>query len=164
MRLRWGAGRGLYLLSALLLVAGCSASPPSSGSSFSRVPSPAASGSTVASRVYAEVYAPIPGLAVSVGYADTLRASNPPNFPNPWYNSPGVNFIGAGGPWDAGGILLRNTTAAPITVANVTVTLPGPRGDITPGTSATSSLWGSFTIPAGQAAILTETAGGTGSA
>ena len=85
---------------------------------------------------------------VFVGYADDLRAGAA--FPNPWRGAPGVIFIGTGSPWDAGAVRIDNTGAAPITIDKVIVDLqrPGP----------TFNLWGSFTIPAGQSAILTQTA------
>jgi len=85
---------------------------------------------------------------VSVGYADSLRAS--PNLPTPWLGSPNVNFIGDPGAWDAGAVRLDNPTSSPISIDSVVVDLarPGP----------TFNLWGAFSIPANGSAILTETA------
>ena len=87
-------------------------------------------------------------LAVSVGYADNLRAN--PNFPVPWQGSPNIVFLGSGPSFDAGAIRLDNLSDAPLTIGSVVVDLgrPGP----------TFNLWGSFTIPAQSSAILTQTA------
>jgi len=48
----------------------------------------------------------IAGLAVSVGYADDLRAN--PNFPVPWQGSPNTVFIGQGPGFDSGAIRIDN--------------------------------------------------------
>ena len=87
-------------------------------------------------------------IEVFVGYADDLRAGAA--FPNPWRGAPGVIFIGTGSPWDAGAVRIDNPGTVPVTIDRVVVDLqrPGP----------TFNLWGSFTIPAGQSAILTQTA------
>lgn len=90
------------------------------------------------------------GISVSVGYADSLR----PNafFPNPWDGSPNTIFVGnADGGYDAGAIMIKNDTAAPVTINDVTVTMPwnGNSWD----------LWGSNTIPVGWSLILTQTNG-----
>src|SRR5207247_693037 len=82
-----------------------------------------------------------------VGYADDLRPG--PNFPTPWQGSPNVVFIGArGGYYDAGAIRIDNLGTAPVAVDKVAVDLqrPGP----------VVSIWGSFTIPAGQSATLPQ--------
>jgi len=86
-------------------------------------------------------------LAVSVGYADNLRAN--PNFPVPWQGSPNIVFRGAGPTFDAGAIRLDNLSSSPLTIDSVVVDLgrPGP----------TFNLWGTFTIPAQNSAILTQT-------
>jgi hypothetical protein len=85
-------------------------------------------------------------LAVSVGYADNLRAN--PSFPVPWQGSPNVLFLGSGPSFDAGAIRLDNLSGSPLTIDSVVVDLgrPGP----------TFNLWGSFTIPAQSSAILTQ--------
>ena len=95
--------------------------------------------------------ASVPALAVSVGYAD---ASNTHNalvngalFPSPWMGSPGVNFVGTSGNWDAGAIMITNSSGAALSCVSVAV-------DIGPVQKA---LWNNLTIPNG-ATILTETA------
>ena len=87
-------------------------------------------------------------LGVSVGYADNLRANS--NFPVPWQGSPNVMFLGGGVSFDAGAVRLDNLSDAPLTIDSVVIDLgrPGP----------TFNLWGSFTIPAHNSAILTQTA------
>ena len=103
-------------------------------------------------------------LIVSVGYADNIHCpafntnpalcvANPPNtFPNPWKGSPGISqFIGLGVEgvgFDAGALLLTNTSGAAVHVGDVTVTIGG----------TTFDLWGSFIVPVGQSVILTQTA------
>jgi PEP-CTERM motif len=106
-------------------------------------------------------------LTVSVGYADNIHCAdfntNPldcltavnPNFPNPWQGSSGVVFMGQGittapgvpTAFDAGGLLLTNTSGADVNVSDVQVTI---------GTSS-FDLWGSFTVPNGMSVILTQT-------
>ena len=86
-------------------------------------------------------------LPVFVGYADNLRVNG--NFPTPWAGAPNTLFLGGCTSVDAGAIRLDNPGAAPLTIDSVVVDLqrPGP----------TFNLWGSFTIPAGGSAILTQT-------
>src|SRR5262245_40862557 len=87
---------------------------------------------------------------VFVGYVDN---AHPPvfSFPTPWLGDPGILDVGhaAGQPFDAGAIRIDNNTGAPLTVDNVTVDGFG--------TGRRFSLWGSFTIPTGMKAILTQT-------
>lgn len=92
--------------------------------------------------------AAISNLNVFVGYADDVRSS--PSFPVPWQGAPNTVFIGSGSPLDAGAMRLDNTGSTDIAIDSVVVDLnrPGP----------TINLWGAFTIPAGQEAILTQTA------
>lgn len=106
-----------------------------------------ASGATKTSNQATVSWPGLAGLEVLVGYADNLRRD--PAFPNPWAGSPGVLFLGGGRSLDAGAVRLDNTSDAPIAVDHVTVDLqrPGPK----------FSLWGSFTIPAHESAILTQT-------
>lgn len=87
---------------------------------------------------------------VQVGYADGLRAGG--FFPNPWSGGIGVtNFIGGsgGGSFDAGAIRIDNTSGAPLVINDVSVFING---------SGPFDLWGSFTIPTGGIAVLTQTA------
>lgn len=86
-------------------------------------------------------------IAVSVGYADNLRPN--PNFPVPWQGSPNILFLGSGPTFDAGAIRIDNSNSTPVSIDSVVVDLgrPGP----------TFNLWGSFTIPAQNSAILTQT-------
>lgn len=85
-------------------------------------------------------------LPVFVGYADNLRANG--SFPTPWAGAPNTLFLGGCDSVDAGAIRLDNPGAAPLLVDSVVVDLqrPGPA----------FNLWGSFTIPAGGSAILTQ--------
>src|SRR2546426_8942875 len=92
-------------------------------------------------------YAAAPPIDVFVGYADDLRAS--PFFPVPWASDANVLFIGSGPPFDAGAVRLDNRSGAPLTIDDVTVTLGGG--------AVSHSLWGTFKIPAGFSAILTQT-------
>jgi RHS repeat-associated protein len=107
-----------------------------------------ASGSTLTSNPASVLWPALSGLALFVGYGDSLRGN--PAFPNPWQGSPNTLFLGGGGQIDAGAVRLDNLTAQPVTVDKVTVDLqrPGPLFD----------LWGSFTIPAHGSAVLTQTA------
>ncbi len=106
-----------------------------------------ASGATKTSNQATVTWPGLEGVEVFVGYADNLRSD--PAFPTPWRGSPGILYLGGGGSVDAGAIRLDNTSDAPIPVDNVTVNLqrPGP----------SFNLWGSFTIPAHESAILTQT-------
>jgi len=89
------------------------------------------------------------GIDVFVGYADNFR----PNvfFPAPWLGDRGILDVGhaMGQIFDAGAIRIDNNTGAALTVDNVTV------DGFANGKSF--SLWGSFTIPSGMKAILTQT-------
>jgi RHS repeat-associated protein len=107
-----------------------------------------ASGSTLTSNPASVLWPALSGIAVFVGYGDSLRGN--PAFPNPWQGSPHTLFLGGGGQIDAGAVRLDNLTAQPVSVDKVTVDLqrPGPLFD----------LWGSFTIPPGGSAVLTQTA------
>jgi len=89
------------------------------------------------------------GIDVFVGYADTERPSV--FFPAPWLGDPGILDVGhaMGQLFDAGAIRIDNNTGAALTVDNVTV------DGFANG--ASFSLWGSFTIPSGMKAILTQT-------
>ena len=60
---------------------------------------------------------------VSVGYADGLRG--PGFFPNPWFGDAGVTFIGSGAPYDAGAVMITNTSGSTITVNDVEVRING---------------------------------------
>ena len=88
-------------------------------------------------------------IGVFVGYADNIRPSA--FFPTPWLGDPGILDVGhaAGLIFDAGAIRIDNNTGAALTVDNVTVDGFG--------NGASFSLWGSFTIPSGMKAILTQT-------
>ncbi len=87
-------------------------------------------------------------LGVYVGYADGLRGT--PTFPNPWVGDPGTMAPGGSvGPYDAGAIMLWNQTGAPVTIDSVVYSSNGP-------TYNNVNLWGSFTIPDGVQAILTQ--------
>jgi hypothetical protein len=94
---------------------------------------------------------------VSVGYADTLHTS--PGFhPHPWLfaanNSASIDFIGTGSPWDAGALMLRNPSANPVTVDDVSVDFV-----IFGFVFVTYDVWGPYplTVPAKGKLILTQT-------
>ena len=91
------------------------------------------------------------GIDVFVGYADNNRPGA--FFPTPWLGDPGILDVGhaMGQIFDAGAIRIDNNTGAALTVDNVTV------DGFASG--ASFSLWGSFTIPNGMKAILTQTSG-----
>ncbi len=103
-------------------------------------------------------------LSVYFGYAEDKETNTPVpgTFPSPWAGAPNVAFLG--GPvvgqtacgalpqcYDAGAIRLDNPGPSAVTVSNVTVDMHSaiPGGKV-------FSLWGSFTVPAGQSVILTE--------
>jgi len=100
--------------------------------------------------------APAQGYLIQVGYADGIRGS--PNFPNPWFGDPGVNFFGTFSPpvdagADAGAIRIVNNGASPISLDALFVD--------TFENGASFALWGGFlpfSLPAGESAIFTETA------
>lgn len=89
------------------------------------------------------------GLKVYTGYADVRDGVN---FPSPWATDPNVTIVGdnslatATDP-DEAAVQLSNTSANPITVADVKVTC---------GTTVIDP-WGSNTVPAGGVYILTGT-------
>ncbi|HVA20823.1 MAG TPA: hypothetical protein VNN74_01840 [Candidatus Micrarchaeia archaeon] len=96
----------------------------------------------------AAVQAAPAALVVSVGYADTLRAS--PLFPNPWDGAPNMTVVGPGPTYDSGAIEPSDTTRSPIAVTDVSVQI---------GT-ATFDLWGTaVTVPANGNRILAQTDG-----
>jgi hypothetical protein len=106
------------------------------------------------------------GLSVFVGYAEDKETNtpDPSSFPTPWAGAPNTVFLGNPVPggsascgslpicWDAGGIRLDNSGSTPVVVSSVTV---DDHSAITGG-NLFQNLWGSFTVPAGESAILTE--------
>jgi hypothetical protein len=105
--------------------------------------------------------APTPSVAglydVYVGYADGLRGGG--FFPGTWDGSPGVtSFQGgsASGSFDAGAILIQNTSGAALTINSVDVKINGTAM----GSSASfNPSWTfPFTLAAGKMMILTQTA------
>jgi hypothetical protein len=108
------------------------------------------------------------GLNVFVGYAEDkeMRTPDPAAFPVPWAGSPNTIFLGGSVPggtsacgtvsvcYDAGAIRLDNPTGTPITVNGVSV---DDHSSVTGG-KVFANLWGSFNVPGGQSAILTENA------
>lgn len=86
-------------------------------------------------------------VSVFVAYADTSTPSL--SFPTPWNNSPNTIFIGSGDPTNAGALRIDNPSGAPLTIDSVAVDLQR--------SNAQFNLWGSFSIPAGGSAILTQT-------
>jgi hypothetical protein len=90
-------------------------------------------------------------ITVYVGYADNLRAN--PFFPNPWIGSANTIFLGnttPGTTFDAGAILIQNTTGATVTINDVFVS--GFNN------GATFDLWGvPGALPNNSNMILTQT-------
>jgi hypothetical protein len=90
------------------------------------------------------------GVNVFVGYADSSTPSA--NFPTPWEQSPNTIYLGGGSPVNAGAIRIDNTSGAPLSIDSVSVDLQR--------SNAQFNLWGSFIIPTGGSAILTQTQAG----
>jgi hypothetical protein len=90
-------------------------------------------------------------LGVFVGYADDSRPH--PDFPVPWQGAPNVLFLGAG-PFDDGAVRFDNLSDSPLAIDKVVVDMQVPPGLYYP-IGPVFSLWGSFTIPPHQTAILT---------
>jgi hypothetical protein len=91
---------------------------------------------------------------VFVGYTDNLRPSG--FFPSPFCGDASVMVCQAGpvvpGALDAGAIRIQDTSGAPITISNLTVTL-------NPGTGPrVFALWSDATINPGKNAIFGQTA------
>lgn len=98
-------------------------------------------------------------LVMFVGYADGLRSN--PFFPSPFLGDANVLDVGhaLGQSLDAGAIRIDNTGGSPVLVDSVGVELHGPGSCIPFGNPCGRlNLWGSFTIPAGKTAVLTQTA------
>jgi len=91
---------------------------------------------------------------VSVGYADNLRATG--FFPSPWQGDGSVDlFAAGGGSFDAGAVMIHNSTAAAFTINDLVVTLNPSLGPIP------FQIWGGSlpaVIDAGQNAIFSQTA------
>jgi hypothetical protein len=126
-------------------------SAPTLGPATSALPALAAAGVGIATLASSEssnsLQAQSSSITVEVGYADNLRPS--PFFPDPWQGSPNSTFVGTlQGGIDSGAIRIINNAGSPITVNDVTVTLPG--GQV-------FDLWGSNVVPAGANLILTQT-------
>ncbi len=91
------------------------------------------------------------GITIYVGYADSLR----PNafFPSPWNGSPNTIFLGSKTPgtiFDAGAILIQNTSGSAVTINDVFVS--GFQN------GATYDLWGTpGLLPNGDYMVLTQT-------
>jgi hypothetical protein len=94
------------------------------------------------------------GLTVFVGYTDNLRPSG--FFPTPFCGDASVTVCQAGpivpGAMDAGAIRILNTSGAPVTISNLTVTLNPGTGPIV------FTLWSDATINPGDNAIFGQTA------
>jgi hypothetical protein len=82
---------------------------------------------------------------VSVGYADGIRGGG--FFPNPWLGDPNIVGTGCCVPFDAGAILIGNTSGGTITVNSIVVDVG----------ANSFNLWGSNTLLAGQSLIATST-------
>jgi len=93
----------------------------------------------------------VPALAdsysVQVGYADGLRGGG--FFPLPWDGDAGVIFNGfsEGSAYDAGAIMITNTSGVSITVNDILVDIGG----------FTFDLWGSQVLAPGEMWIVTQT-------
>ena len=95
------------------------------------------------------------GIALFVGYADSLRA-DPANFPTPWYGSPATVFHGcsptASCVYDAGAVRVVNNSTQTVTVNGVAIHVD----------SCTLSGWPSSTLAPGADLVITQL--GTGAA
>jgi hypothetical protein len=93
------------------------------------------------------------GLAVYVGYADSLRV-DAQNFPTPWVGSPQTIFEGCAPTsacvYDAGAVRFVNNTSAPMTVASIAVHMD----------TCTFAGWGGATLAPGSDLIITQLASG----
>ena len=89
-------------------------------------------------------------IAVYVGYYDTHHTEHLRTKPDPWYGSPGIQFVGTpdsgSGGWDSSGIRIDNLSTGSITVT-VTIDMG----------SSHFGLWGSRTIPFEGTLILAQT-------
>jgi hypothetical protein len=108
----------------------------------------------------------VPGLKVSVGYAKSYGSETQP-FPEGWAETRGtrgsVTFVGdleyVPGfdihVWDTGALRFDNTTAAPVTLDKVTVTIGAKRYNVADG------LWrpAELVVPANGTLILAQTGG-----
>ena len=103
-------------------------------------------------------------LSVYAAYADTHSVAISPNMPNPWPNSPSTSPEWRGAYcstwpssadynkcWDGAAIELVNGTSA-----DMSVTVKVVVGNA--AATHTYSLWGTFTVKAGDFTVLTETA------
>jgi hypothetical protein len=130
------------------------------------VPSGAAVHHGAASRLAARTNGHVvDGLVVSVGYAENKNGNAPHKgaFPSVWSGASKATFLGNPIPgsqsgcgalkcWDAGAIMLKNPTSAPVTVSKVVVNVHGS----IKGGKIYDNLWGSFTVKPGKSVILTE--------
>ncbi|MGO8957333.1 MAG: hypothetical protein ACLQFR_08205, partial [Streptosporangiaceae bacterium] len=159
---RWVLGAAA-LACAPLLAAGTAAAR--AGSSQQPVPHAAGIAHTGAARHAAAALQHAGPLSVFVGYAEDkeINTPDPAAFPTPWAGSPQTLFLGGTVPgqaacgtltvcYDAGAIRLDNPGTTPVTVDSVSV----DDHSSVPGGMVFSNLWGSFTVPSGQSAILTE--------
>lgn len=94
---------------------------------------------------------------VYVGYADGLRPTSGSYFPNPWDGSSNTTFLGGGGSYDAGAIMLVNTGASAVTL-DPGAFVDGFYGNTyTPGTIWDSLIGSGISILPGHNLILTQT-------
>jgi RHS repeat-associated protein len=118
------------------------------GTDLWRATIPNPSGGAAVANPAVVVWPALPGIAISVGYADNLRAN--PSFPNPWDPGPNLVFLGNGYIFDAGAIRIDNETDQPRHVDRLTLDLqrPGPVYDY--------DNWKNFTIPPHASAVITQ--------
>jgi hypothetical protein len=149
------------LATAALALAGAAAlgAGTPAGAAAHRAPAPRPAGARVDGST-------VDGLKVYVGYAEDKETNTPPKgaFPKPWQGSSGIKFLGNPVPggqkacgglkqcWDAGAIMVKNTTTHKVTVTKVKV---NDHGSIKGG-KVFDNLWGSFTVQPGKRVILTE--------
>lgn len=85
-------------------------------------------------------------ITVYTGYADNIRPSG--FFPSLWLGDPSVvSQTAPGQSLDAGAIRIDNSSGAPVTISNMTVTFGGGQ---------THNFWTSLVIPGGGTGIFTQ--------
>ena len=133
-----------------LLAAGSSLAAPLAGAPAPAAPSILAPTSLLVPRTATPTPA---GIAVFVGYADSLRA-DAANFPTPWVGSPNTVFRGCAPTsacvYDAGAVRVVNNTSAAVSVDAIAIHLD----------TCTFSGWPGATLAPGSDLVLTQLGSG----
>lgn len=123
------------------------------GALASSIAAPAAAPPVAVSPVSQSTVGAPSGVAVFVGYADSLRA-DPTNFPTPWFGSPGTVYEGcaptAACVYDAGSVRIVNNSSAAMTINSVAVHVD----------SCSFTGWPSAVLSPGADLIITQLASG----